>query len=356
MRRNAPSLMALSAFVLAAAFEGRDAAGASFTAFEAWQAIDVSGDGSVVVGAGSGSSFPGGFRWTAQGGAVALGGIPPGASSAYPLGVSEDGSVVVGQISLSGIVGPRASRWTADTGWIELGLGLRDAQATSADGSVIVGGDDIGRGFRWTAGGGAVFLGPGRAYGVSADGSVVAGGSDSSPWRWTAAEGTVPLMPSYQGGASDVSADGSVLVGEAGPSPGPAWRWTEAGGFVDLGTLPSTYFGGALAVSGDGSVIVGFRSSMGDFGPDTAFIWDPIHGMRDLKNVLTQDYGLDLTGWTLNYPNGISDDGLTIVGSGSDPQGRTQAWIATIPEPGSALLLGAGVLALCMAGRRRMGR
>ena len=49
-----------------------------------------------------------------------------------------------------------------------------------------------------------------------------------------------------------------------------------------------------------------------------------------------------LSGWTLEYANGISDDGVTIVGQGTNPSGFTEAFIATIPEPSTALLLGAG--------------
>jgi len=44
--------------------------------------------------------------------------------------------------------------------------------------------------------------------------------------------------------------------------------------------------------------------------------------------VLVDDYGLDLTGWKLWKATAISDDGLTIVGSGENPNGETEAWIA----------------------------
>jgi hypothetical protein len=68
--------------------------------------------------------------------------------------------------------------------------------------------------------------------------------------------------------------------------------------------------------------------------------------MRSLQAVLTNDYGLNLTGWTLQYANGISSNGATIVGSGIDPSGQAEAWIAQIPEAATwmMVILGTGAL------------
>jgi hypothetical protein len=52
--------------------------------------------------------------------------------------------------------------------------------------------------------------------------------------------------------------------------------------------------------------------------------------MRDLQTLLTSDYGLDLTGWTLTTATGVSADGLTIVGTGIDPSGEEEAWLARL--------------------------
>jgi hypothetical protein len=49
---------------------------------------------------------------------------------------------------------------------------------------------------------------------------------------------------------------------------------------------------------------------------------------------------------------GVSADGRTIVGTGLSPEGHQEAWIAVIPEPGSALLLGIGLASLSLHGRR----
>ena len=48
--------------------------------------------------------------------------------------------------------------------------------------------------------------------------------------------------------------------------------------------------------------------------------------------MLVNDYGLNLTGWTLDRTTGISSDGTTLVGFGTNPSGFTEAWIAVIPR------------------------
>ncbi len=77
--------------------------------------------------------------------------------------------------------------------------------------------------------------------------------------------------------------------------------------------------------------------------------------MRNLQDVLTNDYGLDLTGWTLEEANGISDDGRVIVGYGDNPAGQTQAWRVVIPEPsGIGLALTGGLVLLGIGQRKRL--
>ena len=119
---------------------------------------------------------------------------------------------------------------------------------------------------------------------------------------------------------------------------------------VGLGDLPGGSFSSfASGVSSDGSVVVGSgRSSSGG----EAFIWDETNGMRALIQILA-DQGIDMTGWNLDWASGISADGLTIVGTGTNPLGFTEAWIATIPEPSTALLLGIGITGLAASRRQR---
>ncbi|MCA2692911.1 MULTISPECIES: PEP-CTERM sorting domain-containing protein [unclassified Microcystis] len=333
------------------------------------RAFGVSADGSVVVGI----SFGGAFRWTQATGMVGLGDLLAGGFSSSANGVSADGSVVVGYGS--GANGIEAFRWTQGTGMVGLGDLPGDifesiAFGVSADGSVVIGRSRGANGFeafRWTQATGMVGLGdlPGgnfgsSASGVSADGSVVVGQANSpslalvgQAFRWTQLTGMVGLGDlqggSFGSSASGVSADGSVVVGYGNSANGiEAFRWTQATGMVGLGDLPGGSFNSfATGVSGDGSVVVGIGNA-GNSSIGETFIWNSSQGMRSLQAVLTNDYGLNLTGWTLREATGISADGLSIVGFGTNPNGLTEAWIArlnpqnnpSVPEPSSILGLG----------------
>src|SRR5262249_53536730 len=152
---------------------------------------------------------------------------------------------------------------------------------------------------------------------------------------------------SVASGAAGVSRNGSVVVGWGIAGLGTeAFRWTSGGGMVGLGFLPSgVSFRASEArdVSADGSVVVG------ETGPGgVALIWDEVHGMRSLADVLVTDYGLDLTGWSVSAAMAISSDGSTIVGNGGH-DGVSEAWIAVIPEPSTGLLFGFGLVVLAAA-------
>lgn len=223
-----------------------------------------------------------------------LGDLPGGPFHSVALGVSADGSVVVGYSS-SSAGGWEAFRWEGGvmTGLGDLPGGGFSSQATgvSADGSVVVGtgvaASGWHEGFRWQDG---VMTGLGslrtdapssKANGVSGDGSVVVGQSDSPvsllAVRWQGGRiASLGYVPGFEVAfeAHGVSADGSVIVGEGrfwqGGARSSAFRWeggvlTALGGDLTGGMSHSIVDGVhsiAYGVSADGSVVVGAAASI----------------------------------------------------------------------------------------------
>jgi probable HAF family extracellular repeat protein len=341
----------------------------------------VSGDGHVVIGSSQeGSDLAMAFRWTLEEGMVPLGFLPGGDSS-FAKGVSGDGSVIVGSSKSYNTVEDgewEAFKWTADTGMVGLGdlPGSKfesRAYDVTADGVTVVGSGvldavvSLRHPTRWIGDSPPEDLGGlpgvywpesnGAALAVSADGSAIVGKSRGEhageAFLLTDEEGMISLgvLPGgslYYGSiAWDVAVDTEITVVGMSYLQGyghEAFRWTEATGMVGLGTLHGPTTGStAHAVTPDGSVVVGGSG-------DDAFIWHSDHGMRDLGGVLTDEYGLDLTGWSaLGTAYGISDDGLTVVGGGVH-NGLGEAWIAHIPEPTTLTLF---LVAICFAAGRR---
>ena len=292
---------------------------------------------------------------------MGLGDLPGGPFMSDASDVSGDGTTVVGRSASSSQAGSyEAFRWTAPGPMMGLGdfgapTPRSRAQAVSHDGSVVVGFGHAGHAFdrkpfAWTATGGMVQLEDpagvmthGQAFDVSADGAVVVGvGSGKTepnqPFRWTAATGMVSLGD-VPGGISyaiawAISADGSTIVGSARTafdSRDEMFLWRDDTGFVLPDTLHGEQFGStAFDVSADGTIAVGY-------GVSGAMIWDAEHGMRALRDVLVGDHGLDLTGWSLGAAWGISDDGTTITGTGQNPAGNSEAWIALVPRTATAV-------------------
>ena len=343
----------------------------------------VSPDGMIVLGESETGSGDVPFIWTEAGGMVELSLFPSGEfTSGLPAAITNNASVISG--SGSSTSGQEAYRWTETSGAIGLsdipgGIFNSSVAAMSNDGSVIVGSGTYGsdafnnsEAFIWTVSDGLVGLGDlptggdqSQAVDVSADGSVVVGWGlvDTAPpealweslafraFRWTEAGGMVDLgspAPGLNSRARAVSPDGSVVVGDITDDLGnwSLFRWTEDTGLLNLGDMPSGLgFLYPNAVAGNGFIV---GQGVTDYSGESrmeAFIWDQSNGIRILQDVLI-DLGLDLTGWTLTEATGISDDGLTIVGTGINPNGDTEAFIATLPEPGTLglLVVGAAVM------------
>ena len=328
-------------------------------------AYAVSGDGRVVVGQSHGADNRRHAVAWIDGVISPLSPIGSGTfleSAAQDL--SYDGSVIVGYVRTQ--QGLNGAMWSPDGGGVELGgLGGTPVQTSgsgvSADGLTIVGQSNrIGGGwgaFRRSGGvmmdlgnfAGAVPRTGSLALDVSGDGATVVGFADSpknngelEAFAWL--DGTMNLLSDLPGGdrqsrAWAVSSNGAVIVGGSSSTGSGAvfeaalWQESKVLGLGDLdgGTFESR----ALAVSDDGQFVVGVgRTSEGE----EAFLWTAQDSMRRLEDVLTKDYGLDLEGWILNWATGISADGRIMVGYGIDPYNRPQAWVASVPEPGTLFL------------------
>ena len=278
-----------------------------------------------------------------------MGDLPGGNFDSEAQAVTPDGSTIVGRCYSA--AGYEACKWVDG---VVTGLGYLPpnnypssrAFSVSADGSIIVGEARVGPGdngwhaARWVNG---VITGytlsrysQAHAWDVSRDGSIfvgeafISGSVPEEAYRW--ANGVMTNLGDFPGGAltsgaNGVSPDGGVVVGCGTPSSGhEAFRW-ENGVMVGLGHIP-----GGTASCGDdcsqnGLIVTGLDTVNSNL---KATIWDSAHGMRDLKSILVNDFGLDLTGWTLSEGRRISDDGNTIVGYGTNPSGQTEGWIATI--------------------------
>ena len=259
------------------------------------------------------TAFAAGTAWAQRAEYVDFGTVQP--RGFRPLAISANGAVVVGEVRRDRGDGwgseARAARWSRADGVSEFGtLANRPAQGTLAPGWSIAS----------------------RASDVSANGSVIVGSAsagDAGPFathafRWTRETGMVSLGMLNGGdrsAASGVSANGLVIVGSANDGAAPsmalrAFRWSEATGMVSLGVLNGGLTSAARAVSADGSVIVG--SAHDGHAPTggsatRAFRWTQSTGMVSLGSISGLSSGA----------SSVSADGAVIVGAYELPEIRT---------------------------------
>jgi probable HAF family extracellular repeat protein len=302
----------------------------------------ISADGRVVVGFSNSPDGYRAFRWTAAGGMQNLGAfVNPGSyTSSEAHAANADGSVVVGTSIRPDSLNENGSpfRWTAAGGLEFLGSmgGTAGgwAYAITPDGSVIAGSMSATimdyAAFRWLSPGPPAPLAgvPGQvsasAHAIAADGRTFAGSISIGSLvnhhgaLWGDGGFTVSVLPDLcsQGISSvlGMTPDGRTQVGQ---SCAHAVKWTD-GGVTSLGTLPnglpfSIYL--ATGVSADGNTIVGLGNYDPNSSAGSAFIWDPINGMRDLNTVAIAA-GINLNGFYMYYARGVSADGKCIVGYG----------------------------------------
>lgn len=216
----------------------------------------------------------------------------------FPIGVSDDGSVVAGiSMNANGLSEDspwanedastqRAFTWYKDSGSLDLGtLGLERtwANSLSRNGKYVVGGYYTGsyswRAFRWSQNSGMIDLG---SLGID----------------WVE--------------ALDVSDDGSTVVGYSYTQGDYYWwavygfKWTIESGMISLGKFPNYRFTHAFGTSSDGKKIVGIANldAVSDWNKTQAWIWDSTNGY----------IGLGLYGNQYTYVTGISSNGNWVIG------------------------------------------
>jgi probable HAF family extracellular repeat protein len=155
------------------------------------------------------------------------------------------------------------------------------------------------------------------AFDVSADGSVVVGESrvdiSENNWTyhafiWTPEDGMVDLgtLGGNYSYARRVSADGNVVIGQSSTTNNNsdrAFRWTAAGGMQDLGTLGGNY-SYAYDLSDTGDVVVGYSYVNTSNSYHHAFRWTQAGGMQDLGTL----------GGEWSYAVATNADGSVVVG------------------------------------------
>ncbi|NTJ43208.1 autotransporter domain-containing protein [Agrobacterium larrymoorei] len=319
-------------------------------------AHSINADGSVYVGE---SNIPGigshAVRVTSDG-TQDLGTL--GGQYSLASGVSDDGNAVTGYAYTTGNSQVHAFYWTQSTNALQdigtLGGNYSYASAISGDGTTVIGQSStaIGgsRAFRWQVGGQITNLGilngddASSASAVSQNGGVVAGLSSdystetSRVFRWTEAGGMKDIGTLDIGQQNDtrytgfgaLSRDGNTIVGTVSVYPGNgdinyerAYRWHVGNGGVtgsmqELGTLGGHY-NSALAVSADGSVVVGQAStaSASDEVPERS------HGFRwtAATDTITVDQWLRNSGVTL--ATDVTESALAVSGDGNVVVGNT---------------------------------
>lgn len=287
------------------------------------RAFAVSADGQVVSGISylmDGSRRA--FRWTATSGLTDLGSVG-GASDNGATAMSRDGSVV------AGFSGSEGFRWTESGGLQTLGhLGsnlLNTPLGANGDGSVLVGYDATVP-FVWRSSTGLAplpllpNLSTGIAGAITPDALFIGGNLGRHLVRWT---GTTPVSladfsTDLAVNASTISSEGTVIGGrlfKAGANATEALLWVEGVGTTFLPDLAGGDANAAvLGVTADGLTRVGFGSDQRFW--TRATVWSDA-GLQSLEQVLAAQ-GIDLSYWySLDEAFAVSPDGRFIVGSGT---------------------------------------
>ncbi len=310
----------------------------------------VSSDGTVVCGASS-STASGtrseAIKWTSSGGMVAIGDLPGGVYSSSGAAISDNGSTIVGHSSSSNASWPNTEGfyWTSGGGMTGIGINntYSPAKGVSGDGTALVGITVPGtatQGYVWTSSNGFTNLGllsgdsMGFAYDADEDGSLVVGFATTNfgqkPRKWTSAGGWASLFTGY-GAALSITADASTVTGRYGKGNAQEpLLWTSAGA-SGVGNASGTDAGTGWDIADDDANVIVGTAQLVNTSDYVAIIWIEDQGTFQLKSWLEDNFGLDLSGWTLENARGVSDNGLVIVGHGENSASDTEGFHVELP-------------------------
>jgi probable HAF family extracellular repeat protein len=186
-----------------------------------------------------------------------------------------------------------------------------------------------------------------QAYDINNSGVIVGSGNGSSftqyphPFRYNGSFTDLGLMPAWAplfnqvvgGEAFGINGTGEIVGGNfyvGGFNQTKIWhafKWTQSGGYTDLGNLGQ---GGdwsqAFDINDSGHVVGWANTTFGD-SPKHAWVWTGSGAIQDLNNMLV---GGD--GWVLTSANEINNNGQ-IVGYGTF-QGKPRGFLLTpVPSP-----------------------
>lgn len=330
----------------------------SLTLINVFQPVDITPDGSIALLQQLNTTGEFYFYRPANGSLELMGDVGDGQYGQVNA-LSSDGRVI-GRFFTDSI---RAGTWTRNTGWqvlpnSEFPAGC-DYDVSSAWDITANGGTAVGMLWdacrvaagRWNAlnGNGEMLQRLGanwepempadnRATKVADNGNLIGG------WASTAMTGRAPalwrpdgtgfliegLAPDVFGEVMAISPDGTMAAGYIG---GDAFYWTEAGGVVNIGYLPSeTDEAGAIAnaIAAGNRLIFGV-SGQPFFGTPRAFVWTQAAGIRPLADVVAAAGVTIPEGVTLTNVMAASADGTVVLGQATDAGFNIQSFILRLP-------------------------
>jgi len=290
---------------------------------------DITPDGKTVVGFGTGGAYY--WRWQEDPAPTFIGGD-------NAIAISDDGSVIAGNMTDPQTGFMEAAIWTAADGWETLGgvgpgcdFFVSTAFDLTADGSTMTGLGWNGCsavGFMWTEAGGMQALeslanGNCRSSAIAGDGSIMGGfaqGSfDRTPATWSPDLSGEVFNVNAVGEINAINADGSTLLGQWNGSA----FYTVDGDLFPIGNLNGPGWTGiAEGAAANLSRIVGF--DIQGTGRE-AWTWTPGGGIESLLTTLT-NLGVPSLPPTLQAGVGISADGTVLIGNNF-----FECWIVTLP-------------------------